>query len=66
MIVYNNVLKLLKDAGYNTTRLRKEKILSEKTLSSLRHNKPVSTETLDTICKLTDLQVQDIIKYERD
>lgn len=66
MIVYKDVLSKLKEVGYNTNRLRKEKILSEKTLSSLRHNKPISTNTLNVICKLTKLQVQDIIEYRED
>lgn len=66
MIVYKNVLEKLKEVGYNTNRLRKEKILSEKTLSALRHNRPVSTNTLNVICKLTGLKIEEILEYREE
>lgn len=64
MIIYKDILQKLKDAGYTTTRLRREKILSESTLTKLRTNKPISTETLGLICKLTGLPVEELITYE--
>lgn len=66
MIVYKDILKKLKDAGYNTTRIRSEKILSEYTMSSIRNNEPISMSTLDTICKLTGLPVQELIEYKEN
>lgn len=36
-----DVLVALKDAGYNTTKLRNEKILSEGVLTSLHHEDPI-------------------------
>ena len=66
MIVYKNILGKLADAGYNTTRIRREKILSESTLTQLRNNKRISTDTLDTVCRLTGLPVEDLIEYRQD
>ena len=63
MIVYKDIINKLKDAGYNTNRLRKEKIMGESTLTSIRNNKPISTETLDVICKLTGKPVEELIEY---
>lgn len=63
MIIYKDIVTKLKEAGYTTTRLRREKILSESTLTKLRNNQPVSTETIDLICKLTDLQPADLMEY---
>ena len=37
-----NVLQALKDKGYNTNRLRKEKLLAEASIQSLRESKPIS------------------------
>ena len=37
-----DMLAALKDAGYNTTRLRREKLLSESTIQALRIGKMVS------------------------
>lgn len=65
MIVYKDVLAKLKKAGYPTTRLRREKLIPESTLTKLRHNKPISTETIDVICELTDLQPADLLEYRK-
>ena len=53
------------DAGYNTTRIRREKILSESTLTYIRNGKSISTDTL-AICRLTGLPVEDLIEYQQD
>lgn len=64
MIKYNNVLEKLKAAGYTTTKIRNEKILSESTLTKIRNNQSISLETLGTICELTKLQPSDLIYYD--
>jgi putative transcriptional regulator len=66
MIVYKDILGKLKDAGYSTARLRKEKLIPEQTLTNIRANKPINTKTLDTICKLTGLPVGELIEYKND
>ena len=58
-----DVLKSLKEKGYNTNRVRKEKLLSESTLQKFRENKPVSWENLETLCELLQCQIGDIIEY---
>ena len=64
MLVYKiDVLETLKEAGYNTTRLRKEKLLNESTIQYIREGKPVGTKALNTICRLLDMQPGNIIKY---
>lgn len=61
-----NVLAELKEKGYNTTRLRKEKLIGESTIQQLRENKLVSWKNIDRICKLLDCQIGDILEYEKD
>lgn len=64
MIAYKiDVLEALKDAGYNTTRLRKEKLLNESAIQYLRDGKPVGAKALNNICMLLDMQPGNIIKY---
>lgn len=58
-----DVLQALKEKGYNTNRLRKEKLLSEGVIQSLREGKAISFNNLDKLCKLLDCQPNDIIKY---
>lgn len=66
-IVYRiEVLPALKKAGYNTTRLRREKLLSESTLQKFREGKPVSWENLETLCALLSCQPGDIIEYKEE
>lgn len=64
MFVYKfNVLEALKEAGYNTARLRKEKLLGENAIQSLRKGEVVGIIALEKICKLLDMQPGNIIKY---
>ena len=61
-----DVLAALKAAGYNTTKLRKEKLLSESTIQKFRDKLPVSWENLETLCKLLNMQIGDIVEYVPD
>lgn len=64
MLTYKiDVLDTLKESGYNTTRLRKEKLLGENAIQSLRKNEMVGIIALEKICRLLDMQPGNIIKY---
>ena len=63
MIVYKDVLSRLKDSGYSTYRLMKEGLISQTTLYNIRHNKPISSTTIDVICSLAKCQPGDILEY---
>lgn len=65
MIIYKNVLQQLKECGYSTSRIRSENLLSQSTLQHIRENKAISTETLNVICRLTNLPVECFIEYKR-
>jgi DNA-binding Xre family transcriptional regulator len=67
MLTYKiNVLESLKECGYSTTRLRKEKLLGENAIQYLREGKMVGAKSLDIICGLLDMQPGNIIKYVED
>lgn len=61
-----DILTKLKEAGYSTYKLRKDKILGEATIQKLRKGELVSWENISTICELLDCQPGDIIKYVPD
>lgn len=64
MFVYKfDVLEALKENGYNTAKLRKEKLLGENAIQSLRKNEMVGIIALEKICALLDMQPGNIIKY---
>ena len=65
-IIYNfDILQALKDKGFNTNTLRKEKLLAEGVIQSLRNGKSVSFANLEKLCELLDMQPGDIISYQR-
>lgn len=58
-----DVLEALKEKGYNTTRIRKEKILSESTIQRLREKKTsVSCDSIGTICSVLGCQPDYILE----
>lgn len=61
-----DVLAALKEKGYNTNRLRKEKILAESTIQKLRDKKPINWATIAQICSLLECQPNDFLKYTPD
>ena len=67
MIVFKiDVLKELKAAGYNSTRLRNEKILSQGTLTDIRKGICPGSKTLNTVCEILQTQPGLIIKWVPD
>lgn len=58
-----DVLEALKDAGYSSTRLRKEKLMGESYMTQLRRGEMVSWKTIETICRLLNCQPGDLVEY---
>ena len=64
MICYKkDIISELKAAGYNTSRIRKERILSESTLQAFREGALVSWTNIDRLCALLDCQPGDLLEY---
>lgn len=61
-----NVISALKEAGYSTYKLRKDKLLGEATIQKFRNNELVSWDNITTICKLLNCQPGDIVEYIPD
>ena len=61
-----DVVALLKEKGYNTNKIRKEKIMGEAMLQKLRSGQMVSWATLETLCSLLDCQPGDLIEFVKD
>lgn len=66
MIVYQDILKRLSDHGWSGNRLQREHMISNGTIAQIRNGKPITTITIDTICKLCECQPGDLIKYVPD
>lgn len=61
-----DVLAALKEKGYNTSRIRDEKLIGEATIQRLRHKQSVSYDVLAKLCKLLECQPGDILEYVPD
>ena len=58
-----DILEKLKENGYTTYKLRKDKIIGESQIQKIRNGELASQETLNTICKLLPCQPGDILEY---
>ena len=63
MITYQKTFDLLKEKGINTTRLRKENIVTQSALTSMRRNEHVNTRTIERLCAALDCQPSDLMEY---
>lgn len=62
-IIYKiDVLQALKDAGYSTYKLRKDKVFAESTLQAFRDGVLVSYSTISKLCDMLRYDVGDILQ----
>ena len=58
-----DIINLLKENGYNTGRIRREKLIGEKTMQDMKKGIVPGIKTLDTLCKILEMQPGNLIKY---
>ena len=58
-----DVIDTLKEAGYNSTNILKNGIISQSAMQKLRNNEMVGIKTLEQLCEILDMQPGNIIKY---
>ena len=63
---YEKLFALMKEKRLTTYRIRKENIISQSALTSLKAGKSVTTDTIAASCKALDCQPGDIMEYERN
>ena len=61
-----DVMAELKTKGYSSTRIREEKLIGQSYLQQIRHGELVSWKTIDTLCRLLDCNVGDIVEFVND
>lgn len=66
MISYLPFYMTLKEKNITTYRLIKDYNISSSLIDRLKHNKPISTVTLNDLCTILDCKVEDIIVYIKD
>ena len=66
MITYDPFYRTLKERGVSTYKLINQYNISRSLLDRLKHNKPISTVTIDDLCKILNCRVEDILSFESD
>ncbi len=66
MISYEPLYKTLKEKGFSTYRLINEYGVSRSLLDRLKHNRPISTVTLNDLCSILHCRVEDILIFIED
>ena len=66
MISYEPFYNTIKEKGISTYKLINQYGLSRSLLDRLKHNKPLTTVTIDDLCKILDCKVEDILTYKPD
>ena len=61
-----DVLDALKEKGYSSYTLRKEKLLPESTIQKLREGEGVAWDNLDTLCRLLECDISDLLEYQKE
>lgn len=63
MIDYSPFWQTLEQSSENWYTLTSKHKLSHSTLHRLKHNKDVSTKTLNDLCRILQCDIQDIVRY---
>lgn len=66
MISYEPLYRTLKEKGISTYKLINEHGVSRSLLDRLKHNRPISTVTLNDLCNILHCRVQDILVFIED
>lgn len=64
MITYEPLWKTLNERNLSTYDLIYKEGFSSNTVHRIKHNKPITTKTLDELCFILNCSVSDIIIYE--
>lgn len=63
MIVFDRFWNTLKKSKESTYTLIKNHHISSSTIDKLRKNKPVTTTTLNDLCRILECSIEDILEY---
>lgn len=66
MISYEPFYETLKAKGFSTYKLINEYGISRSLLDRLKHNRPISTVTLNDLCVILNCRVEDILVFKEE
>ena len=66
MISYEPFYETAKKKGISTYKLINEFNISRSLIDRLKHNKPITTVTLNDLCTILDCKVEEVLVYKKD
>lgn len=63
MISYKPLYRTLKEKGISTYKLINEYHISRSLLDRLKHDKPITTVTINDLCRILNCSVSEILEY---
>ncbi len=66
MISFAPFYRTIKEKNISTYKLINQYGLSRSLLDRIKHNKPMTTATLNDLCNILDCNITDIIEYTKD
>jgi len=66
MIIYRRLWETMKKKGFTSYTLRYKYDVGHSTVQRLRKDMPVSTYTLDRLCKILDCRLDEIVEFVPD
>lgn len=64
MITYDPLWRTLKARNISTYKLEKEYGMSKAMIHKLKHNKNITLETVEQLCKMLDCELWDVLEYK--
>ena len=61
-----DIMDALKNIGFSSYRIRKDKLIGEQQLQKIRSGEIASKDTLNTLCTLLNCQPGDLLEYIPD
>lgn len=66
-IVYDKLFNLLKEKGYTTYKIRKDKLIGQATLTAIKNGTGgLDAKTLNRLCDVLDCQPGDLMEFKRE
>ena len=66
MISYEPLYRTMKAKGVTTYKLINDYGISRSLIDRLKHNRPITTVTLNDLCTILDCKVEDVMVYTKD
>jgi putative transcriptional regulator len=63
VISFEKAFELMKKNGLTTYKVRKDKIIGQGSLTKLKRNEPVTTQTIEKLCEVLKCQPGDLMEY---